>query len=319
MLADRVGIIDRGRIVAEGTPEALKAEIGRPSVEAIPQDPAELDAHEGGARRASASPWPARPRAPRCGSPAATPSSPRWCARSTAENIEIQELQLHAPTLDDVFLAKTGRSLEGEADAEPEREPEPRRREPGPAARAALGGAHAAPAGDGRARRSSSRCCCSRSTAAASTAPRACPASRPTRYFQFALAIPFIQGALFSANSAGTNVANDIETGFLNRLVAHAAAAGGADDGPARRDPRARPDPGAHVPARRASCSATASRPGLLGRVVLVAAVADDLARASAASARSWRCGPATARPCRACSRSSSPRCSCPRCRCRAT
>ena len=38
-------------------------------------------------------------------------------------------------------------------------------------------------------------------------------------YFQFALAIPFIQGALFSANSAGTNVASDIESGFLNRLA----------------------------------------------------------------------------------------------------
>ncbi|HYY73712.1 MAG TPA: ATP-binding cassette domain-containing protein, partial [Solirubrobacterales bacterium] len=37
-LADRVGIIDRGRIVAEGTPAALKAEIGRPSVEAVPAD-----------------------------------------------------------------------------------------------------------------------------------------------------------------------------------------------------------------------------------------------------------------------------------------
>jgi ABC-2 type transport system permease protein len=37
-------------------------------------------------------------------------------------------------------------------------------------------------------------------------------------YFQFALAIPFIQGSLFSANSAGTNVASDIESGFLNRL-----------------------------------------------------------------------------------------------------
>jgi ABC-2 type transport system permease protein len=37
-------------------------------------------------------------------------------------------------------------------------------------------------------------------------------------YLKFALAIPFVQGALFSANSAGTNVANDIETGFLNRL-----------------------------------------------------------------------------------------------------
>ena len=37
-------------------------------------------------------------------------------------------------------------------------------------------------------------------------------------YFEFALAIAFVQGALFSANSAGTNVSSDIETGFLNRL-----------------------------------------------------------------------------------------------------
>src|SRR5918911_2482692 len=33
-LADRVGIIDHGRIVAEGSPAALKAEVGRPTVEA---------------------------------------------------------------------------------------------------------------------------------------------------------------------------------------------------------------------------------------------------------------------------------------------
>jgi ABC-2 type transport system permease protein len=38
-------------------------------------------------------------------------------------------------------------------------------------------------------------------------------------YLQFALAIAFVQGALFSANSAGTNVSNDVETGFLNRLA----------------------------------------------------------------------------------------------------
>jgi ABC-2 type transport system ATP-binding protein len=35
------------------------------------------------------------------------------------EHIEIQELQLHAPTLDDVFLAKTGRTLEGSGEAPP--------------------------------------------------------------------------------------------------------------------------------------------------------------------------------------------------------
>ena len=41
VLADRVGIIDHGRIVAEGTPAALKAEIGLPSVHAVPVDEAD--------------------------------------------------------------------------------------------------------------------------------------------------------------------------------------------------------------------------------------------------------------------------------------
>jgi hypothetical protein len=38
-----------------------------------------------------------------------------------AESISLEHLQLHAPTLNDVFLAKTGRTLEGaeeEEDAE---------------------------------------------------------------------------------------------------------------------------------------------------------------------------------------------------------
>src|SRR2546430_13913668 len=43
VLADRVGIIDRGKIVAEGTPAELKAAIGRPSAEAIPCDPGDRD------------------------------------------------------------------------------------------------------------------------------------------------------------------------------------------------------------------------------------------------------------------------------------
>jgi ABC-2 type transport system permease protein len=37
-------------------------------------------------------------------------------------------------------------------------------------------------------------------------------------YLTFALAVPFVQGALFAANSAGTNIAQDIESGFLARL-----------------------------------------------------------------------------------------------------
>src|SRR3954465_12939718 len=42
-LAERVGIIDQGRIVAEGTPDALKAEVGRPSLEIPPSDPGGCD------------------------------------------------------------------------------------------------------------------------------------------------------------------------------------------------------------------------------------------------------------------------------------
>jgi ABC-2 type transport system permease protein len=37
-------------------------------------------------------------------------------------------------------------------------------------------------------------------------------------YLDFVLAVAFVQGALFAANSAGTNVSSDVETGFLNRL-----------------------------------------------------------------------------------------------------
>jgi ABC-2 type transport system permease protein len=49
------------------------------------------------------------------------------------------------------------------------------------------------------------------------------PATRipgfPTGHFvAFALAIPFLQGALFATMNAGTDLARDIQTGFLNRL-----------------------------------------------------------------------------------------------------
>jgi ABC-2 type transport system ATP-binding protein len=115
VLADRVGIIDRGKIVAEGTPDELKREIGGDSVEAIPADPHDVE-------RAAAV-------LSRFGEPAA--HSPKGAAvrlRQGAEQlaaivralddegIAVAHLQLHSPSLDDVFLAKTGRSLEGAAE-----------------------------------------------------------------------------------------------------------------------------------------------------------------------------------------------------------
>src|SRR5437588_11903235 len=43
-LANRIGIIDHGHIVAEGTPKQLKAEVGSPSVEIVPAQGSDADA-----------------------------------------------------------------------------------------------------------------------------------------------------------------------------------------------------------------------------------------------------------------------------------
>jgi ABC-2 type transport system permease protein len=45
------------------------------------------------------------------------------------------------------------------------------------------------------------------------------PGFPTSSYRNFALAVPFIQGALFVAITAGTDLARDIETGFFNRLA----------------------------------------------------------------------------------------------------
>jgi ABC-2 type transport system ATP-binding protein len=116
-LADRVGIIDHGHIVAEGTPAELKAQIGRPTVEAIPADGATPEAVERILQQFGE---------PTGGS--AKGVSVRLehgvgdlagiVRALDAEGITLENLALHAPSLDDVFLAKTGRSLEGAAEEE---------------------------------------------------------------------------------------------------------------------------------------------------------------------------------------------------------
>jgi ABC-2 type transport system ATP-binding protein len=116
VLADRVGIINRGQIVAEGTPAELKAAIGRESVEAIPADPGERERLEGALARFGE---------PAAASPSGVAVQLNEGAGGLAEivraldgdGLRVADLRLHAPTLDDVFLAKTGRSLEGAAAA----------------------------------------------------------------------------------------------------------------------------------------------------------------------------------------------------------
>ena len=110
VLADRVGIIDKGRIVAEDTPEALKAEIGRPSVEATPTEPGQRNAVVRVLGRFGEE-IPAQPGA------VAVRLDRGDLAEVVraldAENLKVSNLRLDEPSLNDVFLEKTGRSLEG--------------------------------------------------------------------------------------------------------------------------------------------------------------------------------------------------------------
>jgi ABC-2 type transport system ATP-binding protein len=117
ILADRVGIIDRGRIVAEGTPAQLKAEIGSPRVEVAPAQP------DAGERLAQMLSRFGEPR--RNGRGTVTVQLPGGESQLAEvvrvldqADLRVETLQLHQPSLDDVFLAETGRKLEGEADAQ---------------------------------------------------------------------------------------------------------------------------------------------------------------------------------------------------------
>ena len=109
-LADRVGIIDVGRIVAEDTPKRLKAQIGRPHLE--------IRLLDGGGGRAEeivgrfGRPLPGKDGAVLVElERGAAEIAPVVRALDEA-GLSVEALDLVEPTLDDVFLAKTGHHLE---------------------------------------------------------------------------------------------------------------------------------------------------------------------------------------------------------------
>jgi ABC-2 type transport system ATP-binding protein len=130
-LADNVGIIDSGRIVAEGTPEALKGEVGKPHVELLVGEgsvaAAELACREVGRLLP---PKDGKRVLLEVGNGAA--DIPRVVRALDEAGVAVESLELVRPTLDDVFVAKTGHHLErgedgphGEEADEPEAEAAP--------------------------------------------------------------------------------------------------------------------------------------------------------------------------------------------------
>jgi ABC-2 type transport system ATP-binding protein len=117
VMADRVGIIDSGEIVAEDTPQALKEEIGRPTLEVVPAQSGDYAAVSNVLARFGELASAAKKGVAVRLRPGADDLAAIIRALD-AEGLRLANIELHAPTLDDVFLIKTGRSLEGAPESE---------------------------------------------------------------------------------------------------------------------------------------------------------------------------------------------------------
>ncbi|MFI5832462.1 ATP-binding cassette domain-containing protein [Micromonospora sp. NPDC051300] len=104
-LADRIAVLDRGRVVAEGTPEELKRRVPGGHVRLRFADPRALDAAVRVLDRATRDGDALALRVPGDGS---LRSLRALIGRLDDRGVEVDELSVHTPDLDDVFLALTG-------------------------------------------------------------------------------------------------------------------------------------------------------------------------------------------------------------------
>ncbi len=213
-LADRIGIIDQGKIVAEGTPTQLKAEIGSPSVEVAPADEHDTDTlaelltrlRAAETRRARQCDRPAARRGDRAGRDRAPARPARRPRRDAATAPALPRRRL--PRQDRAQARGSRRRVTRQTSLIEQVAAVARRSAKGilrqraliifpmlfPLILFAINGSSL-----------------SRVTEL--------PGFPTHSYRAFLLAFPFVQGAMFVSISTGTSLARDIETGFLNRLA----------------------------------------------------------------------------------------------------
>jgi ABC-2 type transport system ATP-binding protein len=115
-LADRIAVVDSGRVIAEGTSNELKDRLGGDRIEIVVAKDAEVHrAAEVARQHLSGDPTVDRGQRRVTGpSRNGTSELARLVRELDAAGISITDLQLHRPSLDDVFLTLTGHEAERE-------------------------------------------------------------------------------------------------------------------------------------------------------------------------------------------------------------
>ena len=116
-LADRIAVIDRGRVVAEGTADQLKASVGTSSLQLRLADAADTDAALRAIEQVLGVRGSLSPEASRITAPMADPDRVAdLLIRLRKNGIHLTEMSVQKPTLDAVFLTITGHDAADQSD-----------------------------------------------------------------------------------------------------------------------------------------------------------------------------------------------------------